>query len=1030
MKDGPEQLAGTLLADKYRLEAVLGVGGSGYVYRAEQLGLGRSVAVKILRPEYRRHEDLFRNEALAASRINHPNAITIFDFGFTGEGLPYLVMEHLRGRTLAAALVGGRLTTRRALKVSLQILSALEAAHDCNVIHRDLKPENVILEPQRSGDDLVKVIDFGLAILDAGAAREIAGSPEYMAPEVIRGEQPTSAADVYSFGVMLWEMLVGRTPFVGGDVPAVLDRHLHVVPEAPIALAPVPRPLSDLCLQLLAKPPEARPPGAAALRSRLLDILAAAPETDERACPACDAPSIGLPYCGRCGADLTTVADVDPAEWDERSLLSSRSTLAMGTGTRLAAHPMGDATRTTRLTMRMGEPARPLIARAAERERLRRFYDGRGAALAMALVGPQGVGRSRLVLEVAREKIGEVTTVCAGPDPSGARTSWYPVLSMIEAVLGLAARPSWEAIADALSRAGLPARDAPGLAELFGVAGPLSGVDPEVRRREARAAALRTLRATARSQGRCVLYFADVDLYDDPSAGLVDELAAVLGGTGIRLVVSTRSADRVPPGGTVLPVEPLGSDEARALTEALVGGGAELPSAELIRSLTGGVPASIEQLAGWMAHGHSPTDAPSQLVDLLAMRITGLAPLPRRVLQALATHGVVAGRDLICATLGEPAGDASIAGAIGDLVRQRLVVSVGADCALATPLLAELVRECTPADVRRDLHARALVAIDRGEHVAPAGVLAAHAEGAQDVARAHELWMEAGRDAAARFDDRGAARLFSRATASVRMLIVQGEPGTPERFVDAALALADSLRHAGDHALAAGILDEAELGGPPPRLLAGIARARGRLHQATGNLTGARQQLRQAISLGMRGCDRTFLCQTYIDLAGAMAAAGDLYGAIRELFECVQMVTLGEGLATRDATDRLWQVAMHLSEHLLAVGAAEQAEDIALNALEHARHDPHATGLIEELLARIADATGDARRGLSWRGKAIDVMRSIGDRRSTATLLIRNAESARALGLSAPSMTDDALAIAAQLERELDLEDELVPEST
>jgi serine/threonine-protein kinase len=1026
MTDAPEHLAGMMLADKYRLEAVLGVGGSGFVYRAEQLGLGRSVAVKILRPEYRRHEDLFRNEALAASRINHPNAITVYDFGLTAEGLPYLVMEHLRGRTLAAVLLGGRLTTRRALKVSLQILSALEAAHDCGVIHRDLKPENVILEPQRSGDDLVKVIDFGLAILDAGAAREIAGSPEYMAPEVIRGEQPTTAADLYAMGVMLWEMLVGRTPFVGGDVPNVLDRHLHAVPEAPLALAPVPRPLSDLCLQLLAKPPEARPPSAAALRTRLLDILAAAPDVDERACPACGAPSIGLPYCGRCGADLTTVADVDPAEWDERSLLSSRSTLAMGTGTQLAAQPLADAhTRTTRLTMRMGEPARPLIARAAERERLRRFYDGRGAALAMALVGPQGVGRSRLVLEVARERIGEVTTVCAGPDPSGARTSWYPVLSMLEAVLGLAAQPTWQAIADALGRAGLPARDAPGLAELFGVAGPLAGADPEVRRREARAAALRTLRATARSQGRCVLYFADVDHYDDPSAGLVDELAAVLGGTGIRMVVSTSSADRVPPGGTVVQVEPLGPDDARALTAALIGGGAEPPSAELVRSLTGGVPASIEQLAGWMAHGHSPTEAPSQLVDLLAMRITGLAPLPRRVLQALAAHGVVGARDLICATLGERPDDPAIGGAISDLVRQRLVVSLGSDCAIASPLLAELVRECTPADVRRDLHARALAAIDRGEHIAPAGVLAAHAEGAQAIARAHDLWMEAGRDAAARFDDRGAARLFSRATATARMLIVQGEAGTPERFVDAAVALADALRGAGDHALAAGILDEAELGGPPPRLLAGIARARGRLHQTAGNLTAARQQLRQAIALGMRGCDRAFLCQTYVDLAGALAAAGDLYGAIRELFECIQMVTLGEGLATRDATDRLWQVALHLAEHLLAVGAAEQAEEIALAALEHAGRDPHATGLVEELLARIADATGDARRGLTWRGKAIDVMRSIGDRRSTAALLIRNAESARALGLSAPSMTDDALAIAAQLERELDLEDEL-----
>ncbi|HTM19634.1 MAG TPA: serine/threonine-protein kinase, partial [Kofleriaceae bacterium] len=411
MSNAPEQLTGIVLADKYRLESVLGSGASGHVYRAEQIGLGRSVAVKILRPEYRRHEDLFRIEAQAASRINHPNAITIYDFGFTGDGLPYLVMEHLRGQTLASVLGRGRMSTVRAMKVCAQVLSALEAAHECGVVHRDLKPENVILEPQRSGDDLVKVIDFGLAVLDESQAREIAGSPEYMSPEVISGQQPTAAADLYAVGVMLWEMLVGRTPFAGGDVLTVLDRHLHAVPEAPMSLVAVGRPLSDLCLHLLAKPPEARPASATAVRARVLDLLAGAGE-DEHPCPSCGAPSIGLPYCGRCGADLTSrpVSDLDPGEWGEVAPSMRTTSLAMGTGKLQRLHlPPEARTRTTRLTMRIGEAARPLIARDAERERVRRFYDGRGAAAAMALVGPQGVGRSRLVLDVARENIGQVT---------------------------------------------------------------------------------------------------------------------------------------------------------------------------------------------------------------------------------------------------------------------------------------------------------------------------------------------------------------------------------------------------------------------------------------------------------------------------------------------------------------------------------------------------------------------------------------------------------------------------------------------
>src|SRR5262249_30011862 len=153
-----DAMAGAVLEDKYKLIRVLGSGAMAHVYEAEQLRLGRSVAVKIMRVALvsdKRSVERFRTEALAASRINHPNAIAIYDVGVTKDGVPFMVMEHLRGTTLAETLGERPLSVERIVSIGAQILSALEEAHGCGVIHRDLKSENVVLEQRRDGTDLV-----------------------------------------------------------------------------------------------------------------------------------------------------------------------------------------------------------------------------------------------------------------------------------------------------------------------------------------------------------------------------------------------------------------------------------------------------------------------------------------------------------------------------------------------------------------------------------------------------------------------------------------------------------------------------------------------------------------------------------------------------------------------------------------------------------------------------------------------------------------------------------------------------------
>jgi serine/threonine protein kinase len=289
VKAGPVVLGleGTILADKYRLTALLGFGGMGYIYQAEQLGLERMVAVKLLRPDQvAASTELFHNEARAASRINHPNAVAIYDFGVTRDKVPYLVMEHLRGQTLAEILEQESLSVARVITIAAQILSALAEAHACGVVHRDLKAGNVILEPMRDGSDFVKVIDFGLArlISDSPDKAGVVGTPEYMAPEQIRGESVGPPADLYSVGVLLYEMLVGRTPFFSKRTDEVFRGHLEQAPIPPDKIvSDCPLPLSSLVLRSLEKSPDNRMVSAEAMRDELLKALRAAQQAGHHA---------------------------------------------------------------------------------------------------------------------------------------------------------------------------------------------------------------------------------------------------------------------------------------------------------------------------------------------------------------------------------------------------------------------------------------------------------------------------------------------------------------------------------------------------------------------------------------------------------------------------------------------------------------------------------------------------------------------------------------------------------------------------
>ena len=283
-----ERIIGMVLADRFEIVAFIGEGGESVVYEGKHRLIGKRVAIKFLRSRYR-HDDRrvqrFQKEGQAACRLNHPNVITVFDYGLVADRQPYIVMEYIEGESLAQILDrDSSVPVERFLEIMKQVCDGLQHAHEHGLLHRDLKPSNIMIVKEKDGKDHVKIVDFGMVmLLPTGGeevqrltqAGEFVGTTYYMSPEQCRGKEQDVRSDIYSLGCVMYEALTGLPPFMGQDVLDTMHMHLADEP-APFATVRsdlvYSKHLETIVFKSMNKSPEGRQQTVLELRRDLITI--------------------------------------------------------------------------------------------------------------------------------------------------------------------------------------------------------------------------------------------------------------------------------------------------------------------------------------------------------------------------------------------------------------------------------------------------------------------------------------------------------------------------------------------------------------------------------------------------------------------------------------------------------------------------------------------------------------------------------------------------------------------------------------
>ncbi|MCA9670037.1 MAG: protein kinase [Myxococcales bacterium] len=815
---------GQVLDNKYRLRYLIGMGGMGAVFRAEVLGLGHSVAVKVLHPTLSADDECRRrleNEARLASSIDHPNIVSILDFSSSAD-LSYLVMEYLRGRSLADVLgTEGRIEVRRAIHIVRQILSALEAAHARDVLHRDLKPENIFLLFRGNELDDVKILDFGMATIPGPASSRITGgdkvvgTPAYMSPEQARGLDLDHRSDLYSAAIVLYECLTGNNPFAGGTATDALLKQLTVSPPMPSKVckeARIPPYLDALVMRALRKDPVDRFASAAEFRRVLEGLVLArhvpadgdkkSDKTREQrsisTCPECGrALSLGDTRCGGCGTALgkPVLGREALSELLSPELITALEETEDGSSpeVELSLSPTSTVTANPAIGW---DP--PLVGLQREIERLEALVQSQAGGV-IRIVGRAGAGKGRLAREGTRrgEQIG-LATYWVSPELRPATASLRPIQRLTLRLLRIHDAPLErdELLKRARENAGLDMRHAEGLLEIFSSSRSKDAAPTRRARRDA--AFVEVVRCAAR-RTPLLLAFHDVQEMDTPSRELVMALVRALSGSdgmgmpGRVVVLVTHSPDmpQLWPESERINVEPLSASGASELAGQLLASIGLEADPDAIASASSGSPLMIIELTR-LLNLDPFARLPRSLAEVINRRISQLPPRARIVLHAMAVVGRATSPDTISSVISETQADP---GTLTLLAEQGFLRVSDRGWMPSHQVHQQVAYASTPRAVRVSLHREAArMSIKDGESP---GQVAYHLMEAGDREQAVPYLLRGGWDALRQLDHGQATQHFQH--------VLEVVPSPPKRFggsgkawASAVAGLASSLVDAGD----------------------------------------------------------------------------------------------------------------------------------------------------------------------------------------------------------------------------------------
>lgn len=689
---------GMVIGDKYLMLEKVGEGGMGAVYKAEQTVLGKSVAIKILHPHLINDSSAvarFHAEAKAASRLNHPNSISVIDFGETEGGLFYLVTEYLRGEPLGSILEREKvLDLRLSVTVLRQVLAAMEEAHRLGIVHRDLKPDNIFVETLGDGSLVAKVLDFGIAKrLDSQASGlttpgMVCGTPDYMAPEQARGEQVDKRADIYALALVFYEMVTGINPFQRGSSAETMVAQVEHKPDAPSVAAPdrdLPESLDAILLWALAKEPAERfdsmahflsvledwsrvtfadlPDGGQAplkLAGGLQDAAVHTRETEKRKAllemgrASCRSRAGEASRRGSPPKPAAESAGESAAEPSEVEFMADpglppelADVLAPDPDRMVVEEELEEEKRITGELVRAVPPgyadpeARTVVGR---RPAFDRVLNSLEAGLPVEILGEPGIGKSALMDAVAARKEMQGWRVCrCCPSPMDISRPLGAARSIAASLLGhdAASRVATDELSEMAEARGISKSSVFGLVEL------LDCVDTEYRTwdersrfRERRAAWLELIGSSAR-EDRLLVAVDDVDLVDAPSQQLIGALAGAVSEEmeppGLSLVTARSSDMKVawPQPIETVELSGLTREEGRELASRWLDYlGPETPEVPPLRT-AGGNPFFVEQAVRASVEGGPPAGLPRR-IDLLDWRLERLEGLSRQTLQLAA----------------------------------------------------------------------------------------------------------------------------------------------------------------------------------------------------------------------------------------------------------------------------------------------------------------------------------------------------------------------------------------------------------